>query len=93
VYRWFSGTHAQAAGLHLGLIIALEMDNFLNDCCRLGKLDWCTRFVHDRYMIQRASEINWECWTVEILALSQVVDKVEYHPCALHEGQPKNGAD
>ncbi len=85
--------HAQAAGLHLGLIIALEMDNLLNNGCRFGKLDWCTRFISDRYVIRHTSEINRECWTVKILALSQVVDKIEYHSCALHEGQPKNGVD
>ena len=37
--------------------------------------------------------IDWECWTVEILALSQVIEKVENHPCELHERQPKNGVD
>jgi len=93
VYRWFSGTHAQAAGLHLGLIVALEIGEFFNDLCRFSDLDGGTRFVRDRNMIRRASIINRECWTVEILALSQVVDKVEYHTCALHEGQPKNGVD
>jgi hypothetical protein len=85
--------HTQAAGLHLGLIVALEMNNLLNDHCRLGKLDRGTRFVCDRYTIQCTSEIDWECWTVKILVLSLVVDKVENHPCALHEGQPKNGVD
>ncbi len=69
------------------------MNYLLNDRCGFGKLDKGTRFVRDRYVIQRMSEIDWECWTVKILELSQVVDKVENHPCALHEGQPKNGVD
>ena len=69
------------------------MNYLLNDCCQFGKLDRGTWFVRDRYVIQRTLEIDQECWTVEILALSQVVDEVENHPCALPEGQPKNGVD
>jgi hypothetical protein len=69
------------------------MNYLFDDCCQFENLDRGTWFVCDRYMIQRTSEIDWECWTVEILALSQVVDEVKNHPCALHEGQAKNGVD
>ncbi len=88
------GAAARAAGLHLGLIVALEMRDFVDDDLgRLGNPDGSTRFVRDRDMIRRSSEIDREWWTVEILTFGQVVDEVENHPCPLHEGQAQNGVD
>jgi hypothetical protein len=69
------------------------MLDFFDDLGRFNKLDSSTRFVRDRHMIQRASKINRERWTVEILAFCRVVDEVQNHPCPLHERQAKNSVD
>ncbi len=84
---------ARAAGLHLGLIIALEMCNFCNDRCQFGNLDISALFVRERDMIRRASKINQERWTVKIFALGQIVEEVKNHPRPLHERQAENGVD
>ena len=83
-------TKTQNKNLHLGLVVALEIGEFFNDLRRFGNLDGGTRFVRDRNMIRRASIINRECWTVEILALREVVDEVQDHPRSLHERQAEN---
>ena len=86
MYCYFPNITNQAAGLHLGLIVALKIGEFFNDLRQFGNLDGGTRFVRDRNMIL----INRECWTVEILALREVVDKVQDHPRSLHERQAEN---
>jgi hypothetical protein len=84
---------SRATGLHLGLNVALEMLDFFDDLGQFDKLDSSTRFVRDRHMIRRASKINGERWTVEILAFCHVVEEVENHPCPLHERQAENSVD
>jgi len=84
---------SRAAGLHLGLDVALEMLDFFDDLGRFDKLDSGTWFVRNRHMIWRASKINRERWTVEILAFCRVVNEVENHPRALHERQAKDSVD
>lgn len=42
---------SRAAGLHLGLDVALKMLDFFDDLGRFDKLDSGTRFVRDRHMI------------------------------------------
>ncbi len=56
-------------------------------------VDGSTRVVRDRNMIRRASEINREGRTVEILAFGQVVNEVQYHARPLHKWQAQNGVD
>ena len=66
---------------------------FFDDLCQFGNLDGGIWFVHNRNIVQRASKIYWKCWTVEILALRQVVDKVEDHPRPLQKRQAENCVD
>ena len=70
------------------------MRDFVDDHLgRLGNLDGSTLVVCDRNMIRRASEIDQERRTVEVLAFGQVVDEVQYHARPLHKWQAQNGVD
>ncbi len=71
--------YLQAACLYLAIIIALQIFHFLDDLIVLVDINWCIRFVHDRYMVWGASKVNGEWRTVKILAVSHVVDEVKNH--------------
>ena len=77
----------RAASQHLGIIKALNILNLLDYAVKLQNLinlSWCSWFVVHRNMIRSALEVNGEWGTVEMLALSYIVDKVNNHPCNLH---------
>jgi hypothetical protein len=44
-------------------------------------------------MVRRASKLNGERRTVEMLAFRQVINEVEDHPRSLHERQSNDGVD
>jgi hypothetical protein len=70
----------QAACLHLGIIIALEIFNFTDTVAEFGELNWCIGFVYDRDVIRRSSKIDGEGRTVQMLALNHHVNKVHNSP-------------
>ena len=91
-----SNIEPEARSQYLGFIKSLKILDLL-DHMDIGisymNFSLCNRFVHHRNVVRRASKADGERETFEMLALNNIVNQVDYHPCSHLEWKSQNGVD